>query len=93
VVTLWSLPRLSRRMARMDDEHNAVRLQSADRRTHPLRFSDLTVGGHTAFSNADSVVICLRLYPELTNGTDRVFQIVDSHDAVVMSDNRIRERL
>ena len=81
-------------MARMDKEHNAVRLQSANRHSLPLRFSDLPVAGYPRHSNADSVITLLRLHPEVTNATDRVFQIVvDSTDKVVMDDIQIRELL
>jgi hypothetical protein len=77
----------------MEDEHNPVRLQSADYRTHPLRFSDLNVGGHKAHSNAQSVLTCLRLHPEVSNRHDVVLQIVNALGRVVMDDAQIREGL
>jgi hypothetical protein len=76
----------------MYEEHNPVRIQGANRHNLPLRFADLTVGGHTRHSNSDSVLTCLRLHSEEITG-DRVFQIVDSRGTVVMLDSEIRKRL
>ena len=74
----------------MAEEHNSVQLQVADRHNLPLRFAHMTLAGYSDFTNADAVVNCLRLNPEVITN-DRVFQIVDSRGAVVMDDCKIHE--
>jgi hypothetical protein len=77
----------------MGEERNPVSLQSANRHNLPLRFADIKVGEHEKFSNADSVINCLRTlhFEGVTN--DRAFQIIDSHGVVVLDDSEIRDRV